>query len=466
MFSEKYREFKDWLLEVDDRAVQKGNSNGQDGESSPEQGGGTAHLNPDREFTYADEEFMDAFGYTEKEEILDAYWGEIYGDEAERLEDNVLPGLRQGDSWEGKVPGNCKNGPELSHTLSLTKTSDGGLICEVKKIATREEVEIVREAKEEKLLSLREGLAELQESPSRYDIYNTTLRVLRETLNLDFCAMSVKEDELCLVKGQTDGISDSDCDLYGCIEKLSEQALNRGEIIWGEELSSIASPKSDGGGGYSYISVPIESIGAVEVFTSGRSEFSEIDLGLMEIVGHHLYERITRARLEDDLKSRAIHDQLTGLYNRHYFDQLVDKEVERSQRYGHSISFLMIDVNKFKDVNDRYSHNTGDQVLIQIGKILEENVREPDTVIRYGGDEFLVVMPETSSGSDIVIQRLKDETRNWSQETGLIDFGLTLAVGSAQYDPDEEPPVDQVLKKADKRMYEDKNKKSKERAAN
>lgn len=461
MFSEKYSKFKDWLLEVDDRAVQKEGSNGRDHEYGSRKGGGIAHLNADREFTYADEEFLDTFGYPERDEILNTDWEEIYGVEAERLEDNVLPGLRQGDSWEGKVAGACKNGPELSHTLSLTKTSDGGVICEVKKIATREEVEIVREAKEEKLLSLREGLAELQESPSRYDIYNTTLRVLRETLDLDFCAMSVKEDELCLVKGQTDGISDSDYDLYSCIEKLSEQALSRGEIIWGEELSSIASPKSDGDGGYSYISVPIESIGAVEVFASGRNTFTEIDLGLMEIVGHHLYERITRAWLEEDLKTQAIHDQLTGLYNRHYFDQLVDKEVERAQRYGHSISFLMIDVNKFKDVNDRYSHNTGDQVLIQIGKILEENVREPDTVIRYGGDEFLVVMPETSSGADIVIQRLKDETRNWSQETELIDFVLTLSIGSAQYDPDEEPPVDQVLKKADKRMYEDK--KSKER---
>ena len=459
MLSEKYGEFKDWLLEVDQGTAEgTGNSQRAGQEEESDNLGGIAHLNAEGAFTYVDNGFLDCLNYESPDDLMGNNWKKVYGDEADRIVREVLPGLEPGETWQGKATGTGVNGTEIPQKLSLTKTMDGGLICKTSEISSREEVEIIKEKRKQRLTTLREGMARLKDSPTRYDIYNTALKVLRETLELDFCAMNVEDDDLCLVKGQTAGLSDSSYNLYGCIERLSEKAMTRGEVIWGNELSAISKSNNDSGSSlnYSYISVPIEETGAIEVFASGDNAFSELDRNLMEIVGNHLYERITRSQLEGDLKNQAIHDQLTGLYNRHYFDKILAKEVERAQRYGHDISFLMIDINNFKDVNDRYSHSTGDRVLVQIGEILSENVREPDTVIRYGGDEFLVLMPETGSGSEIVIDRLNEKTQSWSQETELIDFTLTLAVGAASYDPSGERPVDEVVKQADKRMYEDK----------
>lgn len=463
MLSERYSELKDWLLEVDHGKDEiKDDTEGNGKESETEGLGGIAHLNSEGEFTYVDNGFLDCLNYESPDDLMGNNWKKVYGDEADRIVREVLPGLEPGETWQGKATGTGVNGTEIPQKLSLTKTMDGGLICKTSEISSREEVEIIKEKRKQRLTTLREGMARLKDSPTRYDIYNTALKVIREALDLDFCAMNVEDDDLCLVKGQTDGLSDSGYNLYGCIERLSEKAMTRGEVIWGNELSAISKSNNDSGSSlnYSYISVPIEETGAIEVFASGDNAFSELDRNLMEIVGNHLYERITRAQLEGDLKNQAIHDQLTGLYNRHYFDKILAKEVERSQRYGHSITFLMIDINNFKDVNDRYSHSTGDQVLVQIGEILRENVREPDTVIRYGGDEFLVLMPETGSGSEKVVERLNEKTKNWSEGTELIDFTLTLAIGAARYDPEGEQPVDEMIKQADQRMYEDKKRKS------
>ncbi|MFP4631612.1 MAG: diguanylate cyclase [Candidatus Acetothermia bacterium] len=458
MLSDKYSEFKDWLLEVDEGSAKRRVGSNHGNGNSPSNPEGIAHLNSDGVITYVDDDYLDFLDYGGADELMGKHLKQVYGKEADKLERKIKRRLQPGETWQGEVTGTGGNGATVSHKLSVTKTAEGGAICRINELSAREEVEIIEEKRKQVLKALKEGTAQLQDSPTRYDIYNTALKALRDALDLDFCAMNVEDDDLCLVKGQTDGLSKNGYNLYGCIERLSEKAMTRGEVIWGNELNSIleSSNHSENIKSYSYISVPIEETGVIEVFSSGEKAFSELDRDLMEIIGRHLYERITRAQLEGDLKNQAIHDQLTGLYNRHYFHKLLPKEVERSQRYGHSITFLMIDINDFKDVNDRYSHTTGDQVLVQIAEIIRDNVREPDTVIRYGGDEFLVVMPETGRGSEIVVERLNERTKSWSQETELIDFPLTLAIGAARYAPDGEQPAKEVVKQADQRMYEDK----------
>ncbi len=116
----------------------------------------------------------------------------------------------------------------------------------------------------------------------------------------------------------------------------------------------------------------------------------------------------------------------------------------------------MTDINRFKEINDRYSHQRGDQVLIEVANLLKENVRSADTVIRYGGDEFLVMMPETDGGVEATVNRLKDELASWNEQTDLLDFPLTLAMGIAHWAPEQDRDVESALKEADTRMYEDK----------
>ncbi len=165
---------------------------------------------------------------------------------------------------------------------------------------------------------------------------------------------------------------------------------------------------------------------------------------------------IERHELEEKLKKQAMRDQLTGLYNRWYFNRTLEREVKRCQRYDHSMAFLIIDINEFKKVNDRYSHLAGDKVLKQLANILEENLRDVDITVRYGGDEFLIVMPETGGDLGAVISRLKKKLKAWNDKNEIIDFPLSVAVGSSYWNPQQDRDVEDALNEADRKMYEDK----------
>ncbi|MFW6104802.1 MAG: PAS domain S-box protein [Candidatus Bipolaricaulota bacterium] len=207
----------------------------------------------------------------------------------------------------------------------------------------------------------------------------------------------------------------------------------------------------------SIISTPIGDIGVFQVISEDVDAFSREDAQLAELLAGHVYEAYQRVELEDKLKQQAIHDPLTGLYNRRYFNETLQKEVKKSERYDKPIAFLMMDVNRFKEINDRYSHQIGDKVLCQVGNLLKKNVRDADTVVRYGGDEFLVMMPETNGGVTDIIDRLKVSLADWSKKTTLIDFPLTLAMGVSHWSPGQERNVEEALNEADRKMYEDKN---------
>ncbi|MBS3766425.1 diguanylate cyclase [Candidatus Bipolaricaulota bacterium] len=161
-------------------------------------------------------------------------------------------------------------------------------------------------------------------------------------------------------------------------------------------------------------------------------------------------------KLKNQMERKALRDPLTGLYNRRFLDGIIDKEIEQARRYEHPIAFCMMDINDFKGINDRYSHLVGDEVLKELAELLKDNVRDSDFLIRYGGDEFLIVMPETDGESVNVVERIDRQVKAWNEETDLIDLPLEIAVGHSHLLPDQEKKLDDVLEEADEKMYEDK----------
>ena len=161
-------------------------------------------------------------------------------------------------------------------------------------------------------------------------------------------------------------------------------------------------------------------------------------------------------QFEEKLAHMARHDPLTGAYNRRALDELLERELTRSKRYNHPIGVLLIDVNRFKEINDRFGHVMGDKVLQAVADILQHNVRNSDVIARYGGDEFLVVLPETDGETELVEERILAEVAHRNKANPLLDFAVTLAIGSVHWSPDSGKSMEEALAEADRLMYENK----------
>ena len=164
-----------------------------------------------------------------------------------------------------------------------------------------------------------------------------------------------------------------------------------------------------------------------------------------------------RDRMIERLKKLSIRDPLTELYNsRHFYEQL-ENEIQRSERYQHPLALIFIDIDKFKAVNDTYGHMVGDQALLSIAQKMQASLRAQDTAYRFAGDEFTIILPETSSeNAKLVADRIKAEM---AKESLIINkqkiAPITLSIGIAEYQRFETKA--QFLHRADVTMYEAKN---------
>ncbi len=156
-----------------------------------------------------------------------------------------------------------------------------------------------------------------------------------------------------------------------------------------------------------------------------------------------------------ELKTLALHDTLTGLHNRNYFEMAMELETKKIRRYGGGFTVFMIDLNNFKHINDTYGHVHGDHILREFAQILGKSIRGADLLIRYGGDEFLVIRHDTSKpGGQGMIRRIKDNFLKWNKEYGSTDYALSFSYGSAVFDKTRD--LKSVIGEADTRMYKNK----------
>ncbi|MCF7889766.1 PAS domain S-box protein [Candidatus Bipolaricaulota bacterium] len=309
-----------------------------------------------------------------------------------------------------------------------------------------------------KLRSLHDAVDDIQRQDTEEGVARTAVKVAERMLDFEICDISVVEGEYIVTIASSAGIGQDQDTKFKITEGLAGKTFRTGETIWGDDISDNPDAKPIDGDFKAFISVPIGEIGVFQVISREEGSFDEGDVELAEILAGHLREELRRVRLEKQLRQQAIRDPLTDLYNRRYFNESLQKEAEKCKRYNTSLAFLMIDVNRFKEINDRYTHQIGDRVLKEVAELLQENVRSADTVVRYGGDEFLVMMPETYGEIENTEDRLKEELSRWNDRSDILDFPLTLAMGVAHWKPDRDKDVEEALKEADRRMYRDKEK--------
>lgn len=135
-------------------------------------------------------------------------------------------------------------------------------------------------------------------------------------------------------------------------------------------------------------------------------------------------------QLNEQLKGLAKHDQLTGVFNRRHFEEVFDYELARANRYRFNISVAMVDIDDFKDVNDTYGHQVGDEVLRMVAQQMRDAVRKSDTVARYGGEEFVIILPHTSErGAVAVAEKVRKHIENRITVSGKAQVKVTVSLG-------------------------------------
>jgi diguanylate cyclase (GGDEF)-like protein len=154
----------------------------------------------------------------------------------------------------------------------------------------------------------------------------------------------------------------------------------------------------------------------------------------------------------------ALKDPLTDAYNRRYFDQMIEGEVNRANRRSSDLSIIIIDVDDFKSVNTRFGHLTGDEVLVSVVQMLNRTFRSCDVVVRYGGDEFLILVTDSNEeGAKIALERLRQRVDAWNSANLVPGYRLALSCGVAAYSKGMN--IQDVVELADERMFVEKRSK-------
>lgn len=167
-------------------------------------------------------------------------------------------------------------------------------------------------------------------------------------------------------------------------------------------------------------------------------------------------EALISTALQGELvRLQSFTDPLTEVFNRRSLDEMAAKYISRAKRLEKPLSFMLVDADHFKEVNTRFGHLTGDFVIAEIATLLKAAVRGSDGVVRYGGDEFLIILADApQDGGQVVIDRIARSLEDWNHAGHLSGFNLVLSMGLTEWS--EEKSLDQILDEADKAMYSSK----------
>tara|TARA_R110002050_G_scaffold779_7_gene5485 strand:- start:614 stop:1540 length:927 start_codon:yes stop_codon:yes gene_type:complete len=167
---------------------------------------------------------------------------------------------------------------------------------------------------------------------------------------------------------------------------------------------------------------------------------------------HETSQRLKKSN--EELKELSSKDPLTQLYNRRYFTESAITMQSLSIRNNHHISIIILDVDNFKNINDTYGHSVGDKVIVSLSRILENNCRKSDIVARFGGEEFVILLYNTSlSFAQSVAENIRQNVEDYSVEVKTGKFSFTLSLGVAQFEAQLDKDIESTINRADKALY-------------
>ncbi len=194
--------------------------------------------------------------------------------------------------------------------------------------------------------------------------------------------------------------------------------------------------------------------GVINMNNSNTGDIPEKLYKMAVNIEGHLASALSNSIAFKKLENLSNTDELTQLFNRRYLLNILQNELERAKRYKRNLSCIMIDIDRFKNINDNYGHLYGDFILKKIGNIFKTNCRETDIICRYGGDEFFIILIETSLKRAIAVaEKIRKHIKKHEFNNDNISTLITISLGISSYPEDSIENKKEIIKIADKRLY-------------
>ncbi len=311
------------------------------------------------------------------------------------------------------------------------------------------------EKKNSELMALYEVSLAINQSIEMEGLLSGVLQTLLEMELFRFehtgAAFTIEGNTLRLVSHI--GLSEAQQELCGSslsMECLCGRAAGEGEILFcqsshEDSRHTIRYPDMSEHGN---VILPLKShdkvVGVLSLYIRPETKISELDFMLLTTLANQIGIAVNNARLYEEAKTSALHDHLTGLPNRRFMQIQMEKTVDTSKRYGEYLSVIMLDIDHFKRYNDTLGHVQGDRLLIDLAGILSKEIRSSDFVFRYGGEEFLIILPRTDS-------KLAYEVAERLRKTVETETEVTVSLGVSTYH--EGSDSEKLIQIADTALY-------------
>jgi diguanylate cyclase (GGDEF)-like protein/PAS domain S-box-containing protein len=404
---------------------------------------------------------------------------------------NLWKTVLSGNVWHGELINRRKDGSLMTEeqTIAPVRDSSGQIIhfISIKQdISERKHAEEVLSKRSDQIATLNRVMRSLSSTLDLSKVLDMILHEIQQVIPYDSASVWLCKDNILEIIA-AHGFPNSDA-LIGTSFNLSskdnpntEVIRTRMPLIEGDAYSTYSAIREGSQSKYKnrgWMGVPMmigdRVIGMLafdknvpNFYTQEQSQFALAfaaqaaiaieNARLYSDAQKELIEKIEAEekllKLQKKLEEQAIRDSLTGLYNRRFLDETLTRELSRAERDKYSISIVMLDLDHFKTFNDTYGHDVGDMMLKQLGKLLTSQVRAGDIACRYGGEEFVVVMPKASLA--VARQRANDWRMKFESQVMIHEgevLNATLSAGVAVY-PLHGTSSDEIIRKADQAMY-------------
>ena len=298
----------------------------------------------------------------------------------------------------------------------------------------------------EKREKLHQVAFDLQELDLEKSICEKTVEAAEKLLDFKFCNISLVEGEEFVPKAATEKL---EYERKHITEGIAGQTYQKGESILIDRVEDHAEAEPVKAAYRSGLSIPVGEYGVFQAVAQEEKAFDQLDLELGELLITHTISALERIYTRQKLKHKTFHDELTGIYNRRFIEEEMQRLNTRRQL---PLSIIMADVNGLKIINDSMGHAQGDRLLKKTAELLENNIRDEDILARYGGDEFVILLPQTKEEK---VHEMYERIKAACEATESEELPVSLGIGTATK-KDAGEDLQEILKTADDSMQQDK----------